>query len=59
MENLCAVPVPLLITVAQKGGGYIAAIKARPEKTLFTVTPTNRDELPGRILGLVEPERTL
>jgi nucleoside-triphosphatase len=59
MKNLWAVPVPLLITVAQKGGGYIAALKGKPDKTLFTVTPANRDELPGRILRLVESERTL
>ena len=29
MESLWRQPVPLLITVAEKGGGYIAALKAK------------------------------
>ena len=45
--------MPLLVTVAEKGGGYIAAIKEKPEKILLTVTPANRDELPVRILELL------
>ena len=45
--------MPLLITVAEKGGGYIAAMKGKPDKTLLTVTPANRDELPARILELL------
>jgi len=53
MERLWAAPVPLLITVAEKGGGYIAALKAKPDKTLFTVTHANRDELPERLLKLL------
>ncbi|MFA5111634.1 MAG: nucleoside-triphosphatase [Desulfobaccales bacterium] len=47
-------PVPLLITVAEKGGGLIAALKAKPDKTLLMVTPGNRDELPARILELLQ-----
>ncbi len=54
MERLWRQPVPLLITVAEKGGGYIAAIKAKPGKTLLTVTSANRDELPGRLLELLQ-----
>jgi nucleoside-triphosphatase len=55
MERLWAAPAPLLATVAQKGGGYIQAIKAKPEARLLTVTPGNRDDLPGRLLALLRP----
>jgi nucleoside-triphosphatase len=46
-------PVPLLVTVALKGGGYIQKIKEKPEGLLITVTFENRDELPGRLAGLL------
>ncbi len=52
VERLWAAPVPLLLTVAEKGGGYIRQIKEKPGKILLTVTPANRDELPGRILEI-------
>jgi nucleoside-triphosphatase len=45
--------IPLLITVAEKGGGLIAALKGKPDKILLSVTPANRDALPARILGLL------
>ena len=54
MESLWAAPVPLLITVAANGGGYIAALKAKPGKTLITVTPGTRERLPDRILELLK-----
>jgi nucleoside-triphosphatase len=50
MERLWAVGVPLLVTVAAKGGGYIQQIKEKPDALLITVTPANRDDLPGRLL---------
>ena len=53
MECLWAAPVPLLVTVAAKGGGYIAALKGKPDKTLLTVTPANRDDLPAHLLKLL------
>jgi nucleoside-triphosphatase len=53
MECLWAAPVPLLVTVAEKGGGYITAIKAKPGKTLITVTPANREDLPAHLLKLL------
>ncbi|MCK9377488.1 MAG: nucleoside-triphosphatase [Syntrophobacterales bacterium] len=46
-------PVPLLITVAEKGGGLIASLKAKSDKMLLTVTPANRDDLPAHILKLL------
>ncbi len=53
MERLWAAAVPLLLTVAEKGGGYIQKVKDQPDKMLITVTPANRNELPGRILQLL------
>jgi nucleoside-triphosphatase len=50
MERLWSAPVPLLVTVAEKGWGYIARIKGKPGARLITVTPANRDSLPDRIL---------
>ncbi len=60
IERVWAAPVPLLLTVAEKGGGYIQKVKEKPDKTLLTVTPGNRDELPERILqllGTIESKR--
>lgn len=53
MERLWPAPVPLLVTVAEKGGGYMARIKTKPGARLITVTPANRDALPDRILALL------
>ncbi len=53
MENLWAAAAPLLVTVAAQGGGYITALKAKPGKTLITVTPANRDDLPAHLLKLL------
>jgi len=53
VEDLWSAAVPLLITVAQKGGGFIARLKTKPGARLITVSPANRDELPGRILALL------
>ena len=58
MERLWAAPVPLLVTVGQKGGGYMAALRAKPDKTLIIVSPANRDGLPEEILGLLGKQDT-
>jgi nucleoside-triphosphatase len=42
--------VPVLATIAAKGGGVIGQVKARPDVELFTVTAANREELPGRLV---------
>ena len=44
----------LLVKVAEKGGGLIAALKGKPDKTLLSVTSANRDDLPARIRKLLE-----
>ena len=50
MEYLWDQPVSLVVTVAEKGGGLIAALKARPDKILLAVNAKTRDALPARIL---------
>lgn len=55
MERLWAQPVALLITVAEKGGGYMAAIKEKSDMILITVTQENRDGLPDKIIELLKP----
>jgi nucleoside-triphosphatase len=42
-------PAAVLATVALKGGGLIAGVKARPDVRLVTVGPANRDDLPGQL----------
>jgi nucleoside-triphosphatase len=54
MERLWSQPVPLVITVAEKGGSLIEGLKAKPDKILLTVTPANREALPARILDLLK-----
>jgi len=54
MERLWTAPVALLVTVAEKGGGFVQQVKDKPDKMLITVTPANREELPERILQLFE-----
>jgi nucleoside-triphosphatase len=53
MERLWKQPAALLVTVAEKGGGYMASLKARPDKVLISVTPANREGLPSHILKLL------
>jgi nucleoside-triphosphatase len=53
MERLWDAPVALLVSVAEKGGGLIATLKAKPDKILITVTPDNREALPARILNFL------
>jgi nucleoside-triphosphatase len=44
---------PVLGTVALKGGGFIAEVKARDDVALYEVTVKNRDALPGEILRIL------
>ena len=50
---------PVLGTVALKGGGFIAEVKARDDVALFEVTVKNRDVLPGEILRILSSGLTL
>jgi nucleoside-triphosphatase len=47
VERLADAPVPLVATVAARGGGLIAAIKQRHDVRIHTLTRANRDAIPG------------
>jgi len=51
-------PVPVLATVAVKGGGFIAQVKARPDVEIVTVTMANRDRLPDELAVRIEGWRS-
>jgi nucleoside-triphosphatase THEP1 len=42
-------PIPVVATVAAKGGGFISEVKTLSNVTIVRVTPGNRDELPEQI----------
>src|SRR5271157_966471 len=42
-------PLPLVASIALRGGGFIADVKNRPDVQVVEVTHANRDELPARI----------
>jgi nucleoside-triphosphatase len=42
---------PVIATVAQRGGGFIAEVKRHPRGELWEVTRSNRDAMPGRIVS--------
>jgi len=46
-------PAPVLTTIAQKGGGFIAEAKARPDVQLVAVDPANRDDLPDQLANVL------
>ena len=50
---------PVLATVAQRGGGFIAEVKHREDVLLWDVTVGNRDEMPDRLLAWVRSARTV
>jgi len=54
VEGLWSAATTLLITVAQKGGGFIARLKTKPDARLITVSPDNRDLLPDIILKMLK-----
>ena len=43
-------PVPVLATIAAKGGGVIAAVKTRPDVEIVEVTYANRSDLPEELV---------
>ncbi len=49
MRTLLDGPIPILATIALRGGGFIAEAKNRPDVEVVEVTQANRDELPARI----------
>jgi nucleoside-triphosphatase THEP1 len=55
VEEALASPAPVLGTILAAPHPWTDRLKAMPSVTLFTVTPANRDTLPGELarrLGL-------
>ncbi|HET7343442.1 MAG TPA: nucleoside-triphosphatase [Methylomirabilota bacterium] len=50
MRALLDGPVPVVATIALRGGGFIAEVKRRPGAELRMVTPATRDALPAAIV---------
>jgi nucleoside-triphosphatase len=50
MRTLFDGAIPVVATVALKGGGFIAEAKRKPGSAIWEVTRENRDALPARIL---------
>ena len=49
-EQVLNSPLPVLATVAAKGGGFIAQVKSRPDVQVMLVSATSRDQLPDTIV---------
>jgi nucleoside-triphosphatase len=47
-------PAPVLATIAVKGGGFLAQIRARPDVEIVTVAATNRDRLPDELVRRIK-----
>jgi nucleoside-triphosphatase len=44
----------VVATVGQRGSGFIADVKRRPDAELWELTRANRDEMPARVLAWIE-----
>jgi nucleoside-triphosphatase len=47
---------PVVATIGLKGGRFIAETRRRPDVTLLTITPGNRDSLHSEILRMLEKQ---
>jgi nucleoside-triphosphatase len=50
MRQVLSSPIPLVATVALKGGGFISEVKARKDVVLFQMARNNRDRLLAKVL---------
>ena len=54
MRPLLDSPRPVIATVGQRGGGFIAEVKRRKDASLLEVTRANRDSVPAHALRWLE-----
>jgi len=47
-------PVPVLATIAARGGGFIAQVKARSDVEITTITAANRDGMLGELFRHIQ-----
>ena len=57
MRRLLGEPIPLVATIALRGGGFIAEVKNRPDVQIAEVAQGNRQALPGQIAAWVKERR--
>lgn len=55
VERCLDSPQPLLGTIQERSDPFLSQIRARPDVHLVSVTPANRDRLPGELVGLLSP----
>jgi nucleoside-triphosphatase len=55
VERLLDSAIPVIATVALKGGGLIAEVKRRPDTEVIRVAHDNRDRLPAQLAGSLAP----
>ena len=55
VRGILADPVPAVFTIARKGCGFIAEVKARADVKTFEVTRANRDGLADEIISQLCP----
>jgi nucleoside-triphosphatase len=58
VSRLLLRPVPLVATIALRGGGFIAEVKNRPDVQVVEVTNGNRQTLPEQIAAWVKQRTT-
>jgi nucleoside-triphosphatase len=58
VRRLLEGPVPLVASIALRGGGFIAEVKNRPDVQIVEVTQAKRQTLPGQIAAWVK-QRTV
>jgi nucleoside-triphosphatase len=51
MRTLLASGATVVATVAERGGGFIAEVKRRPDAETWLLTHANRDDVVGRVLA--------
>jgi nucleoside-triphosphatase len=54
MRKLLGEPIPVVSTIALRGGGFIAEVKQRPNVQIVEVTNGNRQTLPEQLAGWVK-----
>jgi nucleoside-triphosphatase len=54
MRKLLDGPVPLVASLASRGGGFIAEVKRRLDVQIVDVTQGNREILPGEIAAWIK-----
>lgn len=57
MRGLLDSRKPVVATIARRGGGFIAEVKARSDAELWELTRANRDGMPKEVLAWLEGER--